>query len=350
MSQEKSPVRITLTTATLVKIIIVLLGLYFAYLIKDVLAILFVSMVLSSAIDPWVDWMQKKGLPRALGISLIYAGLLLIIGLVFYLIIPPIVTQFNQLVSDFPFYTEKISEFLFNLKSYVASNNWLEQIKESLGATTTSLQNAASGVFTTLFDIVGGIFSLAIILVITFYMVVEQEVIRKLIWSLTPEGKQNYIMDLFNRMQQKMGLWLRGQLILCLVIFALTYVGLLILGVKYALILALIAGLTEFIPYLGPLLGAVPAVFIAFTQSPTLALFVIILYIVIQQLEGNFLVPKIMEKAVGINPIISIAVLMIGFAVGGIMGALLSIPVATAVLVIFDDLIHKKRSRENQAN
>lgn len=346
MSQEQGSMRITLTTATLVKIIVVLFCLYFAYLIRDILAILFVSVILSSAFDPWVDWMQKKGLPRALGISLIYIALLLIITLTFYLMIPPMIGQFNQLMADLPIYTGRFNEFLSGLKSYAASNNWLDQVNNSLSGATSSLQNAASGLFSTLYNIVGGIFSLVIILVITFYMVVEQGAIRKLIWSLTPENKQSYIMDLFNRMQIKIGLWLRGQLILCLAIFALTYVGLLMLGVKYALILALIAGLTEFIPYLGPLLGAVPAVFIAFTQSPALALFVIILYIVIQQIENNILVPKIMEKAVGMNPIISIAVLIAGFSIAGVMGALLSIPVATAALVVFDDLIHKKRSKE----
>jgi len=346
MSEEKSPMRITLTTATLVKFIVVLFCLYFAYLIQDILAILFVSIILSSAIDPWVDWMQKKGLPRALGISLIYLALLSLISVMFYLIIPPMIIQFNQLLADFPTYVNRLNEFLSNLKTFTASHGWLDQIKNSIGASMTSLQSAAGGVFSTIYNIVGSFFSLIIIMVITFYMVVEENAIRKLIWSLTPEGKQQHVMELFNRMQQKMGLWLRGQLILCLIIFVITYAGLLAMGVKYALILALIAGFTEFIPYLGPLLGAVPAVFLAFSQSPTLAFFVAILYVVIQQVENNLLVPKIMEKAVGMNPIISIVVLMIGFSIGGIMGALLSIPVATAALVIFDDIIHKKKSRE----
>jgi len=348
MSEEKSSMRITLTTGTLVKIIVVLFCLYFAYLIQDILAILFVSVVFSSAMDPFVDWMQKKNIPRALGISLIYVVLLFIISAMVYLIIPPIMNQFNQLLVDLPNYIDHFNGFLSSFKSYTASHGWLEQIKNSLGSMTTSLQSAAGGVFSTLYNIVGGIFSLIIILVITFYMVVEEKAIRKLIWSLTPENKQNHVMELFNRIQIKMGLWFRGQLILCLIIFAMTYVCLLVLGVKYALILALIAGFTEFIPYLGPLIGAVPAVFLAFSQSPTLAFFVAIVYIVVQQVENNFLVPKIMEKAVGMNPIISIVVLMIGFSIGGIMGALLSIPVATAALVIFDDIIHKKRSKEKE--
>lgn len=348
MSAEKSSMRITLTTGTLVKIIVVLFCLYFAYLIQDILAILFVSVVLSSSMDPWVDWMQKKGIPRSIGISFIYVILLFILGLTIYLIIPPMVNQFNQLLADFPSYVDHFNNAISGLRSYTAAHGWLDQIKNSVGSVATNLQGAAGGVFSTLYNIVGGFFSLIIILVITFYMVVEENAIRKLVWSLTSEDKQDHVMELFKRIELKMGLWFRGQLILCFIIFAMSYAGLSILGVKYALILALIAGFTEFIPYLGPLLGAVPAIFLAFSQSPTLAIFVAILYIIIQQVENTFLVPKIMEKAIGMNPIISIVVLMVGFSVGGVMGALLSIPVATAALVIFDDIIHKKNTKAKE--
>jgi predicted PurR-regulated permease PerM len=167
---------------------------------------------------------------------------------------------------------------------------------------------------------------------------------KKLVWSVVPIRHQPYIMQLINRMQKKIGMWLRGQLILSLIIFALTYIGLLILGVKYALVLALIAGLTEFIPYLGPLLAAIPAVFLAFTQSPMLAVFVAVLYYVIQLTENNILVPKIMQKAVGLNPIVSIAVLLIGFQLAGVVGAILSIPVATAASVFFKDVLDGKEN------
>ena len=119
---------------------------------------------------------------------------------------------------------------------------------------------------------------------------------KKIIRSLVPEQHQPYVMQLTNRMQEKIGLWLRGQLILSLILFTLTLIGLTILGVKYALVLAIISGLSEFVPYLGPVIAAIPAVFLAFTQSPTLALFVVILYAVIQWSESNIIVPKIMQK------------------------------------------------------
>lgn len=334
--------RFTLTTSSLIRIIVVLLILYFAYLISDILVLLFTSIILTSAIDPWVDWMQKKGLPRVAGISIIYAVLLGAIGISVYLIIPPIITQFGQLVHDLPARLDQLNTYVASFNSYASGYNWFDNIKASFSNSATALPSAAGSIFSTVFNFFGGLFSSIIILVITFYLLAEENSIRKLVWSVTPERKQKYVMDVLTRMQKRIGLWMRGQLILCVTIFALTYLGLSILGVKYALILAIIAGFTEFIPYLGPILGAIPAVFLASGQSMTIALFTIILYVIIQQIENNFLVPKIMQKTAGLNPIISIVVLMIGFSLGGILGALLSIPVATAGMVIVEDMLNKK--------
>ena len=139
-------------------------------------------------------------------------------------------------------------------------------------------------------------------------------------------------------MQTKIGLWLRGQVILSFIIFCLTFLCLYILGVRYALVLALLAGLTEYIPYFGPFLGAIPAVFLAFTQSPVLALFVALIYYLIQLVENNIIVPKLMQKVVGLNPIVSIIVILTGYKIAGVLGAILAVPVSTAVGVFLRDL------------
>lgn len=342
MPEKPKSVRITLTTSSLLRIILVLLALYFGYLISDILVLLFTTIILTSAIDPWVDWMQKRAIPRVLGITIIYVLLLGAIGISVYLVIPPIISQFGQLINDLPVYIEKINSYLTNLRSYTSGYAWLDNLKDSLSSSVTSLPSITNNIFSTVFNFFGSLFSIVVILVITFYMLAEENSIRKLVWSITPVHKQKYVMDVLMRMQKRIGLWMRGQLILCLAIFVLTYIGLLILGVKYALILAIIAGFTEFIPYLGPILGAIPAIFLASGQSSYLVLLTAILYIVIQQIENNFLVPKIMQKTAGLNPIISIVVLMIGFSLAGILGALLSIPVATAGMVLVEDMLNKK--------
>jgi len=348
---KNGSVNINVTTGAILKIVFVFLLLYFIFLIQDVIALLFVALILSSAIDPWVDWMQSKKIPRALGILLIYLLVFGIVGGVVYLIIPPIANEFKDLAQNFPRYMDRILSGFEILRSYSEQHGLLDNIKNSLGSVGDQLQRTAGNIFSTVSGIFGGIFSFFLVLVLTFYMVVEENAIKKLVWSVAPEKHQVYIMHLVNRMQQKIGLWLRGQLILSLSIFVLTYVGLLILGVKYALVLALIAGLLEFIPYLGPTLSAIPAVFLAFTQAPALALFTLGLYYIIQMVENNILVPKIMQKTVGLNPIISISALLVGYKLAGVVGAILSIPVATAVSVFIKDVFdHKDAIKSSSEN
>lgn len=344
MELKNRPININISTLTIVKILLIVLLLYFLFLIKDVVVILFVSLILASALDPWVDWLQKKKIPRSASVAFIYLIAISIIGSILFLLIPPISQEFGQLASNFPQYFEKIMSGFSNLKEFSTRYGFYDNIKSSLEALSSSLQGAATGVFSTVAGFIGGIMSFFLIMVLTFYMVVEENAIKKLIWSIAPTKHQPYIMHLINRMQQKIGFWLRGQLILSLVVFVFVYAGLSILGVEYALVLALMAFILEMVPYIGPTLAAIPAVLLALTQSPMLALFVAIYYYITQQIENNILVPKIMQKAVGLNPIVSISVLLIGFKLAGILGAMLSIPVATAVNVFIQDLFIKKDS------
>jgi len=260
------------------------------------------------------------------------------------LIIPPIAEQFRTLADNFPSYVEKVTSGYYWAQNFSSKYGLTEKIKDIAGSLESNIGLAAEGVFSTVSGIFGSIVSFFIVLVITFYMVVEEDALKKIVWSLAPPKNQPYIMQLINRMQRQIGFWLRGQLILMFLIGFFTWVGLLFLMPEYALVLGLIAGLTEFIPYLGPMLGAIPAIFLAFTVSPFLALLVLILYTIIQQIEGNILVPKIMQRAVGLNPVVSIAVLMAGLVLGGVVGGLLSIPVATALSVFLKDWV-KMRNR-----
>ena len=345
MESNKRPIYININALSVVKIILIFILFYLLYLIKDILAILFVSLIFASAVDPWVDWMQKKKIPRAIGIFLIYLIIFVVVGSVIYLIIPPIVEQVGDLVANFPKIFEKIISGVAAFKEYTVQHGILDNIKNSLGTISSNLQNAAGGVFSTVTGIFGSVFTFFLVLVMTFYMAVEENAIKKIVWSLAPEKHQVHVMQMINLMQKKIGLWLRGQLILSFIIFTLTYISLLILGVKYALVLALVAGLTEFVPYLGPILASIPAIFLSFTQSPMLAVFVAVLYYIIQLVENHVIVPKLMQKVVGLNPIISIAVLLIGFKLAGIPGAILAIPVATAASVFIKDIFDKSSAK-----
>jgi predicted PurR-regulated permease PerM len=348
MDLEQKPLSINITLGSLFKAVLVLILLYFFYLIRDTLLLLFVSLILASAVDPLVDRLQGKKIPRALSVMFIYLIIFSLIAFILFTIVPPITQQMTDIASNFPEYLQRVGNSFSSFNDFSAKYGIGQNIGSGLDFINSNLQSATGGVLSTVSGIFGGIVSFFLVMVLTFYMVVEENAIKKLVWSIAPVEHQPYIMQLINRMQKKIGLWLRGQLILSFFIFLLCYIGLSILGVKYALVLALIAGLTEFVPYLGPLIGAIPAVFIALAQSPLLAMFVAILYYVVQLTENNILVPKVMQKTVGLNPIISITVLLVGFQIAGIAGAILSIPVATAASILLGDLFaHKQAGLED---
>lgn len=346
MEFNQQPVRINITSGTIIKIIAIFILLYFLYLIRDILIVFFVSLVFSSALDPWVDQLKKKKIPRSVSVLGLYFLFFAVLGLALYLITPPIISEINSLVNNFPDYFLTLSSKFSLLKDYSLKYGLLDNTKGSVDIVSGYLQNTATGVFYTLFNFFGGIFSLVLILVLTFYMVVEESAMKKLVWSLAPEKHQSYIMHLINRIQLKMGHWLRGQLILALSLAVLSYVGLTILDVNYALVLALLVGLFSFIPYMGAVLGLLPAVFIAFIQSPILAVLTAALFYIIHLIEGNFLQPKIMQKAVGLNPIVSILAILAGFKLAGLIGALLAVPATTALSVFVKDIFDRREERK----
>lgn len=333
---------VTITTGTIFKVVSVIILFYLLYLIRDIALVLFVALILSSAFDPWVDYMQRRKIPRGIGILIIYAGVMAILAFTIYLLVPPIAKEISSFSDNFPHYLDKITQSYSAIRNYSIKHGLTSQLQTAFGSASANIQSAATNFFSGVYNFVGGIFTLVLITVIVFYMTVEEEAIKKLVWTLAPAKKRYYVMSLINRMQKKINSWLKAQIVLSLAIFCLTYVGLWFLPIEYKLVLALIAGITELVPYIGPLIGAVPAVFLALTVSPGLALAVAILYYVIQQVENNLLVPKVMQKTVGLNPIVSIAVLLIGFNLGGVLGAMLSMPVATALSVFVGDVLDGK--------
>jgi len=183
-----------------------------------------------------------------------------------------------------------------------------------------------------------------VVLVMAFYLSVERGGFRTLLRNIAPESYQPYLTRLLTRIQHKMGGWLRGQFLLSLIIFVMVYVGLLILGVPYALVFAIIAGIFEIIPFLGPILGALLPVLFSFTISPTRALMVVALFFVVQQLENHLIVPKVMSISTGLNPVVVLLVILVGMQLGGILGALLAVPIATTVAVFLEDFFAAEKN------
>lgn len=325
---------INISTAALVKVVVLILLLMALYTVRDIFLMLIISIVLASAMDPLVDWLYRKAkFPRGLSVILVYLVFLGFVGMVIYFLIPPMVEQFSQLGGR-----------LESLRGELSNQSLLvTKILDQLGITSgfSSLGQALSKITGNFFQTTIGVFSGLIetiaILAITFYLISSESGLKNFIKSLVPFKHQAYAVALTEKVQNKIGHWLLGQLILSGFIFLLTFIGLTVLGVKFALALALLAGLLEIVPYLGPILSAIPAVFVAFVQSPPLALFVIALYIVVQQVENYALQPKIMGRTVGANPVIILVGVMVGFKIAGIIGMLLSVPIVAALQVFLND-------------
>jgi len=348
MEPLKKKIEVNISTSSIIKILVIILVLGFLYLIRDILAIVFISIVVAAALDPWIDSLQKRKIPRAVGILVIYLVIIGVVSLTVGLIVPPIVEQVKQITNSFPEYYEKLAQIYSSFQDFSNRYGVEGSVQNSLDSLSNALAQLGSGIFTASSRFLGGIVSLFAVLVIVFYMTVGEAGIKEFLHFVAPGKYQPYLVQKFNQIQNKLGLWLRGQIILSLIIFILTYIGLTILGIKYALVLALIAGLAEFIPFIGPLISAVPAVFLTFADSPIKALLVVILYIVIQQLENQIIVPKVMQKSVGLNPIVVIIVMLIGAKVAGILGVILAVPTATIIKIFLSDFFEGRKEKEEK--
>ncbi len=329
-------------TVTLFKIAAVALLFWFFYIIRDIIAVFFASLILAAVIDPIADWCEKRHIPRSLGVLAIYALLLGVLAGVAILLVPPLMAQMSEFIESLTKLFARFLDEVYSVKQFAEQYGLLDNIERGLNAIESSFSRAAGGIFNTISGVINGMVTLIVFLVFSFYLVVEEGALKRMVKSVAPEKYHAFLAQLLSRVQTKVGSWLRGQIFLSLIVGIMAYIGLLILGVNYALVLGLLAGILEFIPYIGPILSAFPAVLLAFSISPLKAALVIILYFVIHQTENNILVPKVMQKAVGLNPVISVIAVLIGARLAGIMGILFAIPVVTALDVLISELFPQK--------
>lgn len=343
MSEQQSTINIS--TVTLLKIVFIGLLLWFCWVVRDVLLIFLISIIISSAIDPVADYLSQHRIPRILSVSIIYILFLGLVALIGFLIVPPLTAQFEEIKSAdvYQSFVSKIGvyrESLSHSEIGQSINNSFQEFFSNFGGT----------LFATTKGVLTGVGSLITILVISFYLTVEENGMKNFIKHLAPYKHQAYVTKLVTKIQRKIGSWLLGQMILSAVIFGLTFIGLTVLNVEYALILALVAGFLEIIPLIGPFIAGAIAVFFAFLQSPTLAVFVVILWVVTQQLENHIIVPVIMSRSVGLNPVMVILAVLTGATLGGIVGALIAIPVVSIISVFVNDIMEGRELAESKTD
>ena len=343
MSQEKRV--ISISTGTMIRAVLVLFGVWFIYATRALIGVLLVSILLAAALDPIVDWFEKKRIPRSVTVTLLYVLIFLALAVLLLAIIPPMIVESRAVAENFGGIWNKVVSSFDALRSISARYGLEASFQGSIDALNDSLTGSFANLFSTVTGALSGIASFFVMLVISFFLVVEKDSVRKIVNSFLPKQHHEYVGSMLIKMQHKVGQWLIGQLVLMVFIGVLFYIGLLIFGVKYALLLAVLAAVFEIVPYLGPVAAAVPAVFFATVDSPTKGILVLIYYLLIQRVEHMLLVPKIMQRTTGLNPIMVILALGVGFAVGGIAGGILSIPVAAALNTLLNDYLERQNKQ-----
>lgn len=326
----KDKVKIEISTTSVLKVFALILALVFVYYIKNVVALIFVVIILVAGLAPFVNGMVKNKIPRILAVIIVYLVMLGFFALVVYAIVPPLAQEIQLISDNSIYYVNKLSTITNNISTIqFQSQNVLEFISKYLGNISGSILNSITTVF-------GGAASAVTVMVLSFYILLEHNSVEKIILAFIPKQHYKKSLQIYEKLNTKLGRWLRGQVLLGFIIGLASYIILTILGIKYALALAILAGMLEIVPIIGPILsGAIAVVIAYFTDASWWTIVAIIIsYIVIQQLEGHFLVPNIMGQAVGLSPVIIIIAIMIGSQLGGIIGAILAIPIAAAAAVI----------------
>lgn len=308
-------------------ILFIALG-FFLLKIRDILIVIFVSYIIMASLSPFVDFLRERRIPNLIAALVSYLMVVLILTAIVFPLIPFFSQQIQSLALNFPIYLDRAAS-LFGI------NVDAEQLKSVISA---EFDLIGKNLFVVTSRFFGGLFSLLAVFVISFYLLLDKKRIKNGIASLFPDLSQEKILTTFDLVEDKLGSWLRGQVLLSVIVGLLTWVALTLAGMDFALPLALLAGILEIVPTIGPIIAAIPAIIVALTISPSLAMFVIIVFIVIQVLENNILVPNIMHKAVGLNPIIIIIAVMIGAELIGVIGALLSIPFLSMLIIIIKNL------------
>lgn len=334
------PQEIKISTSTVLEAFAILGLLYFLFLIRDIVILLFVAFILMSVLSPAVDFLEKKGMPRFLNILFLY--LLLISFLIIFIqaVADPLVKESQSFISGFP---KVLENFLRSVKLPLSFdvNQWTSVIADLFGKFFGQIISAPLFLVKIGAEVFGGIVALVSVLVITFYLLLDGAKIKKFVSLFFAIDKREKVLLAVNTIEKKLGDWLRGELVLMLAVGLLTFVGLTLLDIKFALPLAVLAGLLEIVPNIGPIFSMLPPLIIGLSESPLKALAVVVLFLFVQQSENNLLVPLIMKKAVGLHPLFIILALIIGGKLLGPAGVILAVPLAVVFWVVFVEFFAK---------
>lgn len=334
-------------------IAVALLGivmLWAAYLARHVLLLIYISGLLAIGFSPIVRLIERqkalpigsKRFPRWLAILILYIAIIGFVTLVGFLVFPPLVHQAVSLWGVLPQMFDRVQQFLIDKGMLRERLTWREAVARAPGSSGDAVSAVAGAVA----NFAGGIFGVVTILILTFYLLVEADGLRAMFIRLFPRERRHDIASASREVTTKVSAWLSGQLLLGAIIGSTSAVGLWALGIPFFYVLALISGIGELIPVVGPIISAVPALAVAASVSLKKVLFVLIFFVLQQQFENHVLVPKVMSRQVGVSAVTVIVALLIGGELLGIVGAILAVPTAAILQVVTSELIREESGNQ----
>lgn len=343
-------INVSIAPGTVFTTLFIIAGAYIFWLLRDLALLVVTAIVIASAIEPGVAFFIRRRIPRFIAALLVYV---LTFGSVFsllYFFFPPIIADAAGFISAMPKYLDTLNA-TSGLSGIASATDFIgggQQGSSSFVQTLLSLQSVFSassgGVIQIFITFFGGIFSLMLVIVLSFYFALQDTGVDDFLRLVMPVVYEDYSVDLWKRSQKKIGLWMQGQILLSVIVGILVYLGLLIIGIPYALLLSVFTAIAEIIPVFGSLIAGTAAAIVAYSNGGVpLGLIVAGLFIVVNQFESNLIYPLIVKKIVGIPPLLVIVALIAGYTLAGFLGVLLSVPVAAVVLELITDFDKRKR-------
>jgi len=342
-------IQVSITPGTVITTIIIAAGAYAIWVLHSLVLLVLTAIVIASAIEPGVAFFVKRKIPRVLAVLVMYLVVFGTLFSVIYFFFPPVLEDAQNFISVGSQYLDN-----FNipgatsgvLPSIGGDKSQLNSVLEGLLTFRSAFTDPSVGVLKLVSTFFGGVFSLVLVIVLSFYFAVQDTGVEEFLRIVTPAKNEDYVVGLWHRAQRKIGLWMQGQLLSSLIGGVIAYLGLLILGVPYALLLAAVTAAAMLVPIFGSFISAIPAVAIAFTTGDiTLALIVAGLYLIINQFEAHLIHPLVVNKVVGIPPLLVILALIVGGDLAGFLGVVLAIPVAAALRELVNDFAKGKRAK-----
>jgi predicted PurR-regulated permease PerM len=358
MFEKSNNTSISITTGTILRFFLVAIGLFLVWYLRELFLVILTAIMLASFVESAIPHFKKIRINRVFGVVIIYVFTIAGLALLFYLFVPLLITEiYNFSVFLSSYIPDSSILNYFKNDAFSGAKDIINNLSHSLSLTTlleTSkafITNLSGGFFQVLTVAFGSIFNVILIVLISFYLSIQEKGIEKFLMIILPTEYEEYAVDLWGRSRRKIALWMKGQMLLGILITILTYLMLSLMGIQYALLLAIIAGIMELIPY-GILVALIPAFSFSYLSGGLgTALMVSGAYIILHQFEVFLFAPLVIKSVVGLSPLVVIIAAVVGFELGGFWGLVLAIPVAVFLMELLSDLEKKKSSsRINNEN